>query len=66
MGEHAAPVRQRICDGLQFLGVSLDPERNAGHAAIISAAHSAVQVRVMKTNEDLMIAQHYRIVSQKG
>lgn len=67
MGEHAAPVRQRICDDLQFLGVSLDPERNTGHAAVISAANSAVQVRVMKTYEDLMIAQHtYRVVSQKG
>ena len=38
IGEHAAPVRARICQGLEFLGVALDAERNRQHAALISTA----------------------------
>ena len=60
IGEHAAPVRERICDGLEFLGLELDTERNARHAPIISRDGSRVVVRVMKTDEDLMIARHVR------
>ena len=64
IGEHAAPVRQRICEGLEFLGIALNEERNKEHAPIISRDSSPVVVRVMKTNEDLMIARHtYRQVS---
>ena len=36
MGEHAAPVRQRICAGLEFLGVELDPRFNRAGAPIVS------------------------------
>ena len=60
IGEHAAPVRERICQGLEFLGLELDAERNARHAPIISRDGSRVVVRVMKTDEDLMIARHVR------
>lgn len=60
IGEHAAPVRQRIGDGLEFLGVRLDPQRNEAHAAVISPQGSSATVRVMKTDEDLMIARHTR------
>ena len=60
IGEHAAPVRARICAGLEFLGVALDPRRNEAHAPIISADASAVTVRVMRTDEDLTIARHTR------
>jgi acetate kinase len=60
IGENAASIRQRICDGLEFLGVHLDPPRNAAHAPIISADASPVTVRVMKTDEDRIIAQHTR------
>ena len=60
IGEHAAPVRERICEGLEFLGLELDAERNARHAPIISRDGSRVVVRVMKTDEDLMIARHVR------
>lgn len=64
IGEHAAPVRQRICEGLEFLGIALNEERNKEHAPLISQDGSPVVVRVMKTNEDLMIARHtYRLVS---
>jgi len=60
IGEHAAPVRERICHGLEFLGLELDAERNDRHAPIISRDGSRVVVRVMKTDEDLMIARHVR------
>jgi acetate kinase len=63
IGEHAAPVRQRICTGLEFLGIRLDPARNAANAAVVSANGSPVTVRVMHTNEDLLIARHTRSVN---
>lgn len=67
IGEHAAPIRQRICADLPFLGLQLAPQRNALHAPIISSDQSAVTVRVVKTDEDLMIARHtYRLLRQQG
>lgn len=64
IGEHAAPIRERICAGLAWLGLELDPEANLRHAPIISRAGSRVVVRVMKTDEDLMIARHvHRLIS---
>jgi acetate kinase len=64
IGEHAAPIRQRICADMAFLGIQLEPRRNEAHAAIISRDGSPVTVRVMKTNEDLMIARHtYRLIA---
>lgn len=67
IGEHAAPVRWRICEDLEFLGIRLDPHRNAAHAPIISRDGGPVTVRVVRTDEDLMIARHTRqLVSRKG
>ena len=60
IGEHAAPVRERICEGLEFLGLVLDESRNAKHAPIISRDDARVRVCVMPTDEDLMIARHTR------
>jgi acetate kinase len=60
IGEHAAPVRERICEGLGFLGIRLDADRNAAHAPIISSEAAAVTVRVVPTDEDLMVARHTR------
>jgi len=57
IGEHAVPVRARICDGLDFLGIRLDEAANAANAALISAPDSRVHVRVIPTNEELMIAR---------
>jgi acetate kinase len=57
IGEHAAAVRARICDGLAFLGITLDADRNAAHAAVISASEAAVTVRVIPTDEELMVAR---------
>jgi len=67
IGEHAAPVRERICAGLDFLGIRLDPARNSAHASIISRDDSPVTVRVMPTDEDLMIARHtYELLAHGG
>jgi len=60
IGEHAAPVRWEVCSGLGYLGISLDAYKNTGHAEIISVPGSACTVRVIRTNEDLMIARHTR------
>jgi acetate kinase len=57
IGENAAPVRERICEGLGFLGIELDAPRNAAHAPVISSGASRVSVRVMRTDEALMIAR---------
>lgn len=58
IGEHAPAIRKRICDGLDFLGIRLDSTANEGNAPLISSAESRVRVRVIKTNEDLMIVRH--------
>ncbi len=57
IGENAADVRARICEGLGFLGIALDAEQNAANAAVISSDASAVAVRVIRTDEELMIAR---------
>jgi acetate kinase len=64
IGEKAAPVRDRICGGLDFLGIQMDDARNQANADIISTSASRVKVRVIETNEDLMIVQH--VVSLLG
>ncbi len=65
IGEHSPPVRQGICNGLAYMGISLDPERNTAGDSIISTADSPVTIRVMQTNEELMIARHTRSVVQR-
>jgi acetate kinase len=57
IGEQNASIRARICEGLGFLGIELDDGRNAKHAAVISAGASRATVRVIPTNEELMIAR---------
>ena len=58
IGERAAPIRWEICQGLEHLGVQLDSRQNAGNATTISAPNRACTVRVIPTNEDLMLARH--------
>ncbi len=63
IGERAAPVRFEVCRGLEYLGITVDPRRNEAHADIISSAEVSSAagkclVRVIATNEDLMIARH--------
>ena len=57
IGEHAALVRERICEGLSFLGIELDASRNAEAVGVISTDSSRVTVRVIRTDEELMIAR---------
>jgi acetate kinase len=57
IGENAPLVRARICEGLNFLGIELDESRNAETAGVISTDASRVAVRVIHTNEELMIAR---------
>ena len=57
MGENSPPIRSRICDGLEFLGVTLDEKQNAANASVISCAGNRVSVRVIPTDEELMIAK---------
>jgi acetate kinase len=57
IGENAPAVRARICDGLGFLGIKVSKMRNAKNAAVISTNDSRVTVRVIYTNEGLMIAR---------
>jgi acetate kinase len=58
IGERAPAIRERICSGLDFLGIHLDGKQNGSNAPVISATDSRVNVRVIPTNEDLMIVQH--------
>lgn len=58
IGEHAALVRRRVCAACSWLGIDLDPAANDDHAIRISAPDSAVDVLVLPTNEEWMIARH--------
>jgi acetate kinase len=60
IGEHSATVRERVCEGLEFIGIRLDRERNAAHAPLISTDDAPVTVRVVPTDEALTVARHTR------
>ncbi len=65
IGENNPEIRSRICDGLGFLGLELDAKRNMGNAAGISTGASRVTVRVIRTDEELMIARYtVRVLDQ--
>ncbi len=66
IGEQSASIRARICEGLGFLGIELHDGRNAEHTAVISADASRVTVRVIPTNEELMIARSVSRVLRLG
>jgi acetate kinase len=57
IGEHSPLVRERICDGLGFLGIELNRKRNARNAPLSSSDTGRVKVRVIRTDEELMIAR---------
>jgi len=57
IGENAPVVRARICAGLEFLGIEIDQRQNAANAGVISAETGRVAVRVMHTDEEVMIAR---------
>ncbi len=62
IGENAPAIRAIVCDGLGFLGIKIDEEKNAANAPLISAKTGRVAVRVMHTDEELMIARSVGIL----
>ncbi len=66
IGENAPLIRARICEGLGFLGVELNESRNRKTAGVISTDTSRVTVRVIRTDEELMIARSVSRVLRFG
>ncbi len=58
IGEHAAEFRRIVCLQAEWLGIRLNPEANARHDIVISAANSSADVLVIPTNEEWMMAHH--------
>lgn len=58
IGEHAAPVRERVCRACEWLGLDFDTAANDTNAMRVSTPGSAVEVLVLPTNEEWMIARH--------
>ena len=58
IGEHAAPIREEICRELSYLGAELDPVRNARSEAVVSVEGSRCTVRVIPTDEEIVVARH--------
>jgi acetate kinase len=57
IGENSPTIRARICDRLGFLGIEIDPDRNAGKGGLISREGALVKVRVIPTDEEIVIAK---------
>jgi acetate kinase len=57
IGENSVEVRSRTCEGLEFLGIALDGGRNASGEPLISTDESPTRVRVIRTDEETMIAR---------
>jgi acetate kinase len=66
IGEHAAPIRERVCRAATWLGVELDPTANTAGGPRLSTAGSRVTAWVIPTNEELMIARHTRTLVATG
>jgi acetate kinase len=58
IGENSPQIRTEVCDKLAYLGVKLDPDANSENRAVISGDASEIDVRVVRTNESLMLARH--------
>ncbi|GAA0744483.1 acetate/propionate family kinase [Ideonella azotifigens] len=66
IGEHNAEIRARVCAGLGYLGLALDPAANAVHAPLISTPESRVRVAVEPTNEEWIAARHAQALLAGG
>ena len=67
IGENSAALRPRCCQGLEFLGIELDRERNEKGAGdrLVSAPHSKITVLALATNEELIVARRaYRVLAR--
>jgi len=58
IGENSANVRRRVCESLEWLGITLDPDANEAGAGVISAPGTPTKVLVVRTSEETMIALH--------
>jgi acetate kinase len=58
IGEHAWRIRERVCQGFEWLGIELDPVRNQTGETVVSSDRSRVRVFVIQTDEEMMIARH--------
>jgi acetate kinase len=66
IGEHAPEIRAAICDGLGFLGLELDPSRNNLASDVISTDESRVTVRIIPTDEELVIARIVELICKNA
>jgi len=66
IGENAPSVRARICDGLGFLGIDLDAVRNASNEGVLSPSKSRVSVRIIRTDEELVMARSVRRIRKNN
>jgi acetate kinase len=67
IGENAPTVRARICEGLRFLGIEINDDRNAANGDVISVPGGRVTVRAIRTDEELVIARSvYKILGLSG
>jgi acetate kinase len=66
IGENSPTIRHRICEGLEFLGITVDEDRNASSALLVSTEQGSVKVRVIRTDEELMIARSVTRVLNLG
>jgi acetate kinase len=58
IGERSAPIREMVCARLGWLGAEIDGGANAAHQPVISGPQSKIEIRVVPTDEELMIARH--------
>ena len=65
IGYHSSIIRSRICTGLEFLGIRIDKSSNTTQASVISQKRAQVEIRTIKTNEELMIARHTMNILKK-
>jgi acetate kinase len=66
IGEHSPRIRRSVCQGLQFLGISIDDRANQMPAGRISPQPSQVAVSVIPSQEDRQIARHCRALTQQN
>jgi acetate kinase len=66
IGENSPLIRARICEGLDFLGIELNEGLNTRNASLISTNSEGVDVRVIRTDEELMIARSVTRVLHLG
>ena len=67
IGENSADLRAKICEGLEYMGIKMDVEKNKvrGQEAVVSADDSKVKIFIIPTNEELMIAMDTAALCQK-